>query len=52
MALFLNDKIMFTDIARLVEGALERIPAKAEYDLDDVLAADIAARDAVKEMLR
>lgn len=52
VALFLNDKIMFTDIARLVEGALERVPAKAEYDLDDVLAADIAARDAVKEMLR
>lgn len=52
VALFLDDRISFVDIPRLVEGALERVPFLEQPMLDDVLAADKAARDAVYELLR
>ena len=51
VALFLADRIRFLDIPRLVEGALERVPTVAEPDLEDILAADGAARAAVYEMM-
>ena len=53
MALFLDDKVKFLDIPRLVAGALDRVPAKnGGYELEDILEADRAARCAVYEMLR
>lgn len=52
VALFLADRIRFLDIPRLVEGALERVPTVAEPGLEDILAADQAARAAVYELMR
>ena len=47
VGLFLNDKIGFTDIAERVAYALYTIPYKKDITLDDVLAADKAAREIV-----
>ena len=44
---FLEDKIGFLDIARLVERALAAVPFVEKPTLDDILAADRAARQAV-----
>lgn len=52
VALFLEDRISFLDIARLVEGALERVTTVYDPSLEDILAADRAARAAVYELLR
>ena len=53
VALFLEDKVKFLDIPRLVAGALERVEARTgTYSLEDVLQADRAARAAVDEMMR
>ena len=52
VALFLEEKISFLDIARLVEHALEQVPFVAAPDLDDILAADRAAREAVYKATR
>ena len=52
VALFLEDKISFLDIARLVETALACVPYHANPDLNDILAADLAAREAVYESMR
>ena len=52
VSLFLDSKIAFTDIARLVETALNRVPMLAAPDLDDILNADRAAREAVYESVR
>lgn len=52
VGLFLDSKIAFTDIARLVEMALNRVPMLAAPDLDDILNADRAAREAVYESVR
>lgn len=52
VALFLADKISFLDIAGLVEGALAQVKCVHEPSLDDILAADQAARAAVYELLR
>lgn len=49
--LFLEEKISFLDIARLVEGALERGASKPADTLEDVLEADRAARQAVRDLL-
>lgn len=49
--LFLEEKIPFLDIARLVEGALERVASKPADTLEDVLEADRAARQAVRDLL-
>ena len=47
VGLFLEDKIGFLDIARLVERALAAVPFAEKPTLDDILAADRAARQAV-----
>lgn len=47
VGLFLNGKIGFTDIAERVVYALDTIPYKKDITLDDVLAADKAAREIV-----
>lgn len=47
VGLFLEDKIGFLDIARLVERALAAVPFVEKPMLDDILAADRAARQAV-----
>lgn len=52
VALFLNDRISFLDIARLVEAALERVAYVETPSLDDILAADQAARDVVHKLMR
>ena len=52
VALFLEDKIAFLDIPRLVEVALIRVPTLAAPGLDDILDADRAAREAVYESVR
>ncbi|MBM6896324.1 1-deoxy-D-xylulose-5-phosphate reductoisomerase [Pseudoflavonifractor capillosus] len=49
--LFLQEKISFLDIARLVEGALERVQSVPAHTLEDVLEADRAARQAVHDLL-
>lgn len=46
--LFLEGKIKFLQIADLVEKALLSVNNKKEFDLDDILAADKAARECVK----
>ena len=43
---FLAGKIGFMDIPRKVETALERVPVVQDPSLDDILAADGAARAA------
>lgn len=52
VALFLADQISFVDIPRLVEGALERVPAIDAPTLDDIFEADRAARQAVTDLVR
>ena len=52
MALFLEDKIGFLDIARLVERALERVPVAGTPGLEDIFEADRAAREAVEQAVR
>ncbi len=47
VGLFLIGKIGFTDIAERVAYALDTIPYKKDITLDDVLAADKAAREIV-----
>ena len=44
---FLSDRIGFLDIADLVEAAMDEVPVCPEPTLDDVLAADAAARQSV-----
>ena len=48
VARFLAGEIGFLDIPRLVERALERVPAGPADTLDDVFAADEAARACVR----
>jgi 1-deoxy-D-xylulose-5-phosphate reductoisomerase len=43
---FLNLKISFLDIPRLISDVLDKLPVTAVNELDDVLAADAAARTA------
>ncbi|MCI8537827.1 MAG: 1-deoxy-D-xylulose-5-phosphate reductoisomerase [Oscillospiraceae bacterium] len=45
--LFLQEKIGFLDIADRVERALSTVPTVERPSLDDILAADAAAREAV-----
>jgi len=49
VALFLEDKIGFLDIDRLVGEALDRIPVIRQPDLETILAADAEARRIVFE---
>ena len=52
VALFLSDRIAFLDIPRLVETALDRVPALDAAGLDDIFEADRAAREAVYQSVR
>ena len=52
VGLFLEEKISFLDIPRLVEGALERVETVRDPSLDDIFEADRAARQAVSEQMR
>ena len=52
VGLFLEEKIGFLDIERLVEGALERVKPVQNPSLDDIFEADRAARQAVFESTR
>ena len=48
---FLKGRIGFLDIARVVEGALERTPARSVGSLADVHEADSAARRVANELM-
>ena len=48
VGLFLAEKIGFYDIPRLVALARERVSSMADPTLEDILAADAAARDVVR----
>ncbi len=48
VAMFLKGEIGFLDIGRLVWGAVENQPNVKNYTIDDVFAANIAAREFVK----
>ena len=52
VALFLEDRIGFLDIAELVRAALEAVPFCAQPTLNDIFEADKAAREAVYAKLR
>jgi len=49
VALYLQDKIGFYDIYRLVSGAVERVPFVKDPSLEEILEADRLARLAVME---
>ena len=49
VALYLEDKIGFYDIYRLVKGAMDAIPFIAEPTLEEILQCDAAARNYVAE---
>ena len=51
VALFLEDKIGFYDIARMVRHAMDTVPFVKEPGLDEILNADRMARDAVRSIL-
>jgi 1-deoxy-D-xylulose-5-phosphate reductoisomerase len=48
---FLDRRLRFTQIAQLVEYALEKVPSVEVSDLDDILESDAEARDVVKARL-
>ena len=50
VALFLAGKISFLSIGELVGETMERIPSKKDFTLEDVLEADRAAKDCVKNL--
>ena len=52
VALFLQDRIGFLQIADLVEKALDCVPFRAAPSLEEIEAADLAARQAVYANLR
>ena len=52
VAAFLREEIPFGAIARLVEGALEALPGLPATTLEEIFAADHAARRAVDAQLR
>lgn len=50
VALFLEDRIRFCEIAERVGEAVARIPALREVTVDDVIESDRAARALVREI--
>ncbi|MBD5099272.1 MAG: 1-deoxy-D-xylulose-5-phosphate reductoisomerase [Clostridiales bacterium] len=52
VALFLEDKIGFLDIPRLVERALDQVPVVDRPTLEDIFDADHAAREAAHQAVR
>ena len=51
VALFLDGKISFNDIGRLVGEAMQLAPNKKEFTVDDIFEVDKLARNYVKESL-
>lgn len=51
VAAFLRDEISFGMITRLVEGALDRLGNMPANDLEEIFAADAAARRVVRETM-
>lgn len=51
VALYLEDKIGFYDIPRLVRGAMDAVPFVKNPDLQEILDADSAARSAVMKLV-
>ena len=51
VALFLDGKIRFLQIAELVGNAMENAPKCSDFDVDDIFAADLAARRFVRDRL-
>ena len=49
--LFLEGKIKFLDIARLVEKALKNVKNKKEFTLEDILETDMLARKLVRDSI-
>jgi len=49
--LFLSQRIKFTDIAKLIEQALEQHQAKARPTIEEIMAADAWARDKVMQLV-
>ena len=47
MGLFLQDRIGFNDISRLVARALDTVPTRQAGELEDILEADRLARAVV-----
>ena len=47
VALFLEERIGFLDIADLIEQAMSKYESIADYNLDDILDADKKAREAI-----
>ena len=52
VAAFLDGELPFLGIAELNETVLERLPARHESSLDDVLAADAEARSLARQLIR
>ncbi|MDR1995363.1 1-deoxy-D-xylulose-5-phosphate reductoisomerase [Azonexus sp.] len=52
VAAFLDRALPFLGVARLNEAVLQAVPAGPEGSLDDVLAADAAARRCAEQMIR
>jgi 1-deoxy-D-xylulose-5-phosphate reductoisomerase len=50
VALFLNGKIKFLDIPRLVKAAADKQEKVDSYTLEDVFEADRRARETVREL--
>jgi len=51
VAAFLDERVGFLDIPRLIEGALEAVPVAEADRLETVLAADAAARAYVRRRI-
>ena len=51
VAAFLDEKISYTAIPRLVSGALERVSARPALELETILADDANARECVQRLL-
>ena len=51
VALYLQDKIGFYDIPRLVRGAMDDVPFVDAPELEEILSSDRAARSAVLERM-
>ncbi len=52
VALYLDDKIGFYDIYRLVSNAVDAVPLITDPTLEEILEADRLAREAVRQMLK
>ena len=52
VALFLEGKIKFLDIATLICEAMKSAPLKEDFTLEDIYSADMSARNIVKELAR